>query len=92
MTLQPIPSEFCYILGKFDFLFYQCGDSPTHHCGKSATPRLTDEGVDDSPYHQYSFKKFSMANSPTPRYGESETLQLIDYEYLREFEVKIGKA
>jgi hypothetical protein len=24
MTLQPIPSEFPYIRGKFDFLFYQC--------------------------------------------------------------------
>jgi hypothetical protein len=24
MTLQPIPSEFSHIRGKFDFLFYQC--------------------------------------------------------------------
>jgi hypothetical protein len=24
MTLQLLPSEFPYILGKFDFLFYQC--------------------------------------------------------------------
>jgi hypothetical protein len=24
MTLQPLPSEFPYILGKFYFLFYQC--------------------------------------------------------------------
>jgi len=24
MALQPLPSEFPYILGKFNFLFYQC--------------------------------------------------------------------
>jgi hypothetical protein len=25
MTLQPLPSKFPYIRGKFSFLFYQCG-------------------------------------------------------------------
>ncbi len=30
MTLQPIPSEFPYIWGKFSFLFYQCTDK--HYC------------------------------------------------------------
>jgi hypothetical protein len=24
MTLQPLPSEFPHICGKFNFLFYQC--------------------------------------------------------------------
>ncbi len=27
MTLQPLPSEFSYIWGKFSFLFYQCNIS-----------------------------------------------------------------
>jgi hypothetical protein len=30
MTLQLIPSEFPYIRGKFDFLFYQCRRSGGH--------------------------------------------------------------
>ncbi len=28
MTLQPIPSKFSYVWGKFHFLFYQCELSP----------------------------------------------------------------
>ncbi len=30
MTLQPLPSEFPYIWGKFNFLFYQCTAWATH--------------------------------------------------------------
>jgi hypothetical protein len=29
MTLQPLPSEFPYKWGKFDFLFYQCTTPPS---------------------------------------------------------------
>jgi hypothetical protein len=30
MTLQPLHSEFPYIWGKFDFLFYQCTQRSKH--------------------------------------------------------------
>ncbi len=39
MTLQPIPSEFPYIWGKFSFLFYQCGFYSILSC--------TDDGLID---------------------------------------------
>ncbi len=41
MTLQLLHSEFPYIWGKFDFLFYQCGFVPDHW----AMPRLTCKSI-----------------------------------------------
>ncbi len=90
MTLQLIPSEFRYILGKFDFFFISV-----------ETPRLTAAGsrqLPDSPMRESTTLHITNTvfnfngQLPDTRYGQSETLQLIDYEYLREFEVELGKA
>ncbi len=50
-------------VGDFPYKRYaESGDSPTQQYGESATLRINDTRVDDSPYHRYSefsLKKFN---------------------------------
>jgi hypothetical protein len=40
MTLQLLHSEFSYLCGKLDFLFYQCNTLPTLHQLTAQSARL----------------------------------------------------
>jgi hypothetical protein len=70
-------SRSCQLSDSLSFLLkHSKADSPTHRVGESSTPRLAES------------ESRRLPDSPTHRVGEL----FFDYEYLREFEAKIGTA
>jgi hypothetical protein len=73
--------------GVANSAYQQCGESPTPRISDAGSRQLPDStirGVGDSPYHRY-------GESVTPRIGDSRE-SFFKYEYLHEFEAKIGTA